>query len=170
MLLDKHATVTFSFCLSCKARTAIRWFICIINLNTFGQDTGTNRGYFWRVQNLFSIYLKHIPTVISVQWDNTIQQTNLQSEHCHEDICISCIKINNVFITYDKVLPDCLHAIGIRNGYCGAEVSWLWILEEYCAMVWQSHPVAQVTLSKSWWNLCTESSTQHSFTEYTAEK
>lgn len=72
----KHASVTFSFYLSCKATTAIRWFVCIINLNTFGQDTGTNREDFWRVQNLLSIYAKHIATVLSVEWDNAIQQTN----------------------------------------------------------------------------------------------
>lgn len=72
----KHAPVTFSFYLSCKTRTAVRWFICIINPNIFGQDTWTNRGDFWRLQNLFSIYLKHIPTVIRVEWDNTIQPTD----------------------------------------------------------------------------------------------
>lgn len=46
-----------------------------LNLNTFGQDTG-HRGDLGRVENLFFIYLKHIPTVITVEWNNAIWQTD----------------------------------------------------------------------------------------------
>lgn len=83
----KHVPVTFSFYLSCKARTAIRWFICIINLNTFGQDTGTNTGDFWRIQNLFSIYLNHTPTV----W-NEITLFSTLTDHAESGISLRALK------------------------------------------------------------------------------